>query len=204
LHSLATATARRITTLPFSTAPERSHIKSRPPHYQLFIRLYNNTRAHLQTRLRSLKERQTELGVASQNTTSPHAHQISDLSRQIIHNGSRARTSRGQEPYAGRRARAQSYVKFFDAPTYARPLTNHARVTDEILVERRCLGQTELKVKPGQVGTSNATKPDNLGVLDYAHLRVPLPSDLSSSGIFTKGSNRKYPEAYFLMVRARA
>lgn len=71
----------------------------------------------------------------------------------------------------------------------------------EILVERRCLGQTELKVKPGQVGTTNATKPDNLGVLDYAHLRVPLPSDLSSSGIFTKGPNRKYPEAYFLMVR---
>ncbi|KAK6433830.1 hypothetical protein LTR95_009995, partial [Oleoguttula sp. CCFEE 5521] len=69
----------------------------------------------------------------------------------------------------------------------------------EILVERRCLGQTELKVKPGQVNTSNATKPDNLGVLDYAHLRVPLPSDLSSSGIFAKGSNRKYPDAYFLM-----
>ncbi|OQO05651.1 hypothetical protein B0A48_09743 [Cryoendolithus antarcticus] len=72
----------------------------------------------------------------------------------------------------------------------------------EILVERRCLGQTELKVKPGQVNTSNATKPDNLGVLDYAHLRVPLPSDLSSSGIFAKGSNRKYPDAYFLMRRS--
>lgn len=72
----------------------------------------------------------------------------------------------------------------------------------EILVERRCLGQTELKVKPGQMGTSNATKPENLGVLDYAHLRVPLPSDLSSSGIFIKGPNRKYPEAYFLMRRS--
>lgn len=89
----------------------------------------------------------------------------------------------------------------FDAPTSARPFTDCARITDEILVERRCLGQTELKVKPGQIGTSNATKPDNLGVLDYAHLRVPLPSDLSSSGIFIKGPNRKYPEAYFLMVR---
>jgi len=55
-------------------------------------------------------------------------------------------------------------------------------------------------VKPGQVGTSNATKPDNLGVLDYAHLRVPLPKDLGNSGIFTKGPGRKYPEAYFLMV----
>jgi hypothetical protein len=88
-----------------------------------------------------------------------------------------------------------------DAPTTARLFANDARITDEILVERRCLGQTELKVKPGQIGTSNATKPDNLGVLDYAHLRVPLPSDLSSSGIFIKGPNRKYPEAYFLMVR---
>ena len=78
---------------------------------------------------------------------------------------------------------------------------NHRRLADEILVERRCLGQTELKVKPGQVGTSNATKPDNLGVLDYAHLRVPLPKDLNGSGIFLKQSNRKWPESYFLMVR---
>nr|POE71966.1 hypothetical protein CFP56_11842 [Quercus suber] len=70
----------------------------------------------------------------------------------------------------------------------------------EILVERRCLGQTELKVKPGQIGTSNATKKENLGVLDYAHLRAPLPKDLTGSGIFAKGSNRKYPEAYFLMA----
>ncbi|KAI5363309.1 putative bouquet formation protein [Septoria linicola] len=72
----------------------------------------------------------------------------------------------------------------------------------EILVERRCLGQTELKVKPGQVGTSNATKLENLGVLDYAHLRVPLPKDLTGSGIFLRGTNRKWPEAYFLMRRS--
>lgn len=77
----------------------------------------------------------------------------------------------------------------------------NSRIADEILVERRCLGQTELKVKPGQVGTSNATKAENLGVLDYAHLRVPLPKDLTGSGIFQKGANRKWPEAYFLMVR---
>lgn len=79
--------------------------------------------------------------------------------------------------------------------------TDGWRDTDEILVERRCLGQTELKVKAGQVGTSNATKLENLGVLDYAHLRAPLPKDLSGSGIFAKGANRKWPEAYFLMVR---
>ncbi|KAF2217348.1 hypothetical protein CERZMDRAFT_116312 [Cercospora zeae-maydis SCOH1-5] len=72
----------------------------------------------------------------------------------------------------------------------------------ESLVERRCLGQTELKVKPGQVGTSNATKLENLGVLDYAHLRVPLPKDLTGSGIFSRGSNRRFPEAYFLMRRS--
>ena len=78
---------------------------------------------------------------------------------------------------------------------------NFCRISDENLVERRCLGQTELKVKPGQVGTTNATKPDNLGVLDYAHLRVPLPRDLSNSGIFVRQANRKWPEAYFLMVR---
>ena len=76
-----------------------------------------------------------------------------------------------------------------------------SRDPDEILVERRCLGQTELKVKPGHVGTTSATKPDNLGVLDYAHLRVPLPKDLGSSGIFSRGANKKFPEAYFLMVR---
>lgn len=78
---------------------------------------------------------------------------------------------------------------------------DYCRIVDEILVERRCLGQTELKVKPGQVGTSNATKPGNLGTLDYAHLRVPLPRDLTNSGIFIKQSNRKWPESYFLMVR---
>lgn len=65
------------------------------------------------------------------------------------------------------------------------------------------MGQTELKVKPGQVGTSNATKLENLGVLDYAHLRVPLPKDLTGSGIFARQPNRKWPEAYFLMVRRR-
>lgn len=83
--------------------------------------------------------------------------------------------------------------------TIRRELTYRV-LPDEILVERRCLGRTELKVKPGQVGTSNATKPDNLGVLDYAHLRVPLPKDLGASGIFSRGSNRKFPESYFLMV----
>ncbi|GAB1734905.1 hypothetical protein NU195Hw_g1376t1 [Hortaea werneckii] len=88
-------------------------------------------------------------------------------------------------------------------PENRNPLLEGERApAHEILVERRCLGRTELKVKPGQVGTSNATKPDNLGVLDYAHLRVPLPKDLGASGIFSRGSNRKFPESYFLMRRS--
>jgi len=88
-------------------------------------------------------------------------------------------------------------------PERRNPLLEEERApSHEILVERRCLGQTELKVKPGQVGTSNATKIENLGTLDYAHLRVPLPKDLAGSGIFVKGSNRKWPEAYFLMRRS--
>ncbi|KAI9827190.1 MAG: hypothetical protein M1832_005327 [Thelocarpon impressellum] len=66
------------------------------------------------------------------------------------------------------------------------------------LVERRRLGQTNLAVKPGQIGTSNATKPENLGVFDYAHLRAPLPKDLHGSGIFVS----QIPESYFLMRRS--
>lgn len=69
------------------------------------------------------------------------------------------------------------------------------------LVGRRRLGQTELTVNPGQIGTSNATKIQNLGKFDYAHLRVPLPKDLKGSGIFGGGRNQSAPEAYFLMVR---
>ncbi len=71
---------------------------------------------------------------------------------------------------------------------------------DEILVERRRLGQTTLAVKPGQVGTSNATKPENLGTFDYAHLRVPLPKDLKGSEIFAPQQGQPHPESYFLMV----
>ncbi|KAF2229661.1 hypothetical protein EV356DRAFT_493417 [Viridothelium virens] len=72
----------------------------------------------------------------------------------------------------------------------------------EILVERRRLGSTNLDVKPGQVGVANATRKENLGVFDYAHLRVPLPADLKGTGIFQLQANRKFPEAYFLMRRS--
>lgn len=72
--------------------------------------------------------------------------------------------------------------------------------TDAELVKKRRLGQTKLEVKPGQVGTNNATKPENLGLFDYAHLRAPLPKDLEDSEIFMAHSHQSTPEAYFLMV----
>jgi len=71
----------------------------------------------------------------------------------------------------------------------------------EILIERRRLGQTDLHVKPGQVGLNNATKAENLGIFDYAHLRVPLPPNLKGSGIFAAQKASPFPESYFLMVR---
>ena len=74
-------------------------------------------------------------------------------------------------------------------------------ITDDELLARRRLGQTNLSVKPAQIGTSNATKPENLGVFEYAHLRAPLPKDLEGSEIFPSHSPQQQPESYFLMVR---
>ncbi|KAH6613969.1 apses transcription factor-like protein [Boeremia exigua] len=71
----------------------------------------------------------------------------------------------------------------------------------EILIERRRLGQTNLGTKTGVTGVTSATKPQNSGLFDYAHLRVPLPKDLSGSEIFMPGSNG-YPVSYFLMRRS--
>lgn len=76
------------------------------------------------------------------------------------------------------------------APTY-----------DELLARRR-LGQTNLSVKPAQIGTSNATKPENLGVFEYAHLRAPLPKDLEGSEIFPPHP-QQHPDSYFLMRRSK-
>ncbi|KIW21212.1 hypothetical protein PV08_01792 [Exophiala spinifera] len=73
---------------------------------------------------------------------------------------------------------------------------------DELLGRRR-LGKTKLTVKPGQIGTSNATKAENLGPFEYAHLRAPLPDDLSGSEIFAPQNGQAAPETYFLMRRSK-
>ncbi|KAJ9360672.1 hypothetical protein DTO027B9_1066 [Paecilomyces variotii] len=73
----------------------------------------------------------------------------------------------------------------------------------EELLGRRRLGKTNLSVKPAQIGTSNATKPENLGPFEYAHLRAPLPEDLSGSEIFPSHNPTQHPVTYFLMRRSK-
>ncbi|KAJ5488893.1 hypothetical protein N7539_003783 [Penicillium diatomitis] len=73
----------------------------------------------------------------------------------------------------------------------------------EDLLARRRLGKTNLSVKATQIGTSNATKPENLGLFEYAHLRAPLPRDLQGSGIFPSHTPAQHPDVYFLMRRSK-
>ncbi|PKY03664.1 apses transcription factor [Aspergillus campestris IBT 28561] len=73
---------------------------------------------------------------------------------------------------------------------------------EELLMRRR-LGKTNLAVKATQIGTSNATRPENLGPFEYAHLRAPLPKDLKGSEIFPSHAPAQHPETYFLMRRSK-
>ena len=70
------------------------------------------------------------------------------------------------------------------------------------LVDDRRLGRTNLSVSVGLVGTSNATKKENLGLFDYAHLKVPFPSDFKGSEIHPHTAKHSTPTSYFLMVWA--
>ncbi|KAJ5654102.1 hypothetical protein N7490_001105 [Penicillium lividum] len=81
-------------------------------------------------------------------------------------------------------------------------LSDAAPAYEELLARRR-LGKTNLSVKSNQVGTSNATKPENLGLFEYAHLRAPLPKDLKGSEIFPSHNSQQHPETYFLMRRSK-
>lgn len=78
------------------------------------------------------------------------------------------------------------------------------RVADDELLARRRLGKTHLAVKREQVGSSNATKPENLGPFEYAHLRAPLPKDLKGSEIFPSHAPSQHPDTYFLMVSVQS
>lgn len=70
------------------------------------------------------------------------------------------------------------------------------------MLERRRLGRTKLSVKANLVGTSNATAKENLGPVEYAHLRAPLPENLTGSEIFTPQAGQPHPTSYFFMVCA--
>lgn len=71
---------------------------------------------------------------------------------------------------------------------------------DEELLDRRRLGRTRLTVNSAKIGTSNATKQENLGPVEYAHLRAPLPDNLTDSEIFAPQAGQPHPTTYFLMV----
>ncbi|KAI9889624.1 MAG: hypothetical protein M1814_005132 [Vezdaea aestivalis] len=88
-------------------------------------------------------------------------------------------------------------------PKEFNPLLTEAPPAVAELSERRRLGQTILAVSAIKVGAVNATKPENLGRFDYAHLRAPLPKNLQGSDIFKAASpNQPPPESYFLMRRS--
>ncbi|KAL9596470.1 MAG: hypothetical protein Q9219_005776 [cf. Caloplaca sp. 3 TL-2023] len=87
-------------------------------------------------------------------------------------------------------------------PTTVNPqLTPERTPEHHRLINERKLGQTNLSVKTVQVGTSNATKKENLGILNYVYLKIPFPADFGGSEIHPHIANHGPPTSYFLMRR---
>ncbi|KAL8753223.1 MAG: hypothetical protein Q9199_005192 [Rusavskia elegans] len=88
-------------------------------------------------------------------------------------------------------------------PDRVNPLV-HPNLTPEAsaLIRERRLGQTDLSVRAGAVGTSNATKRENLGLFNYAHLKVPFPESFKGSEIHPHHPKHGPPTSYFLMRRS--
>ncbi|KAJ5673196.1 hypothetical protein N7507_002323 [Penicillium longicatenatum] len=79
-------------------------------------------------------------------------------------------------------------------------LADAAPAYEDLLALRR-LGRTKLSVKPELL--CNASRPENLELFEYAHLRAPLPEDLEGSEIFPFDISRPPRTTCFLMRRSK-
>ncbi|KAL8972828.1 MAG: hypothetical protein Q9197_002613 [Variospora fuerteventurae] len=88
-------------------------------------------------------------------------------------------------------------------PALLNPELTPERTADYLrLVSERRLGQTNLAVRTNQIGTSNATRKENLGLLDYAYLKIPFPENFKGSDIHPHTAKHGPPTSYFLMRRS--
>ena len=147
----------------------------------------------------------TRLRIWRSQTVTPSTHRLPLLRVFVVANcRSRLKSAAKCDHYQRRGIRWSRQTRLLAVRSLVRPfapfITDNCELDDELLNRRR-LGKTKLQVKPGQVGTSNATKAENLGPFEYAHLRAPLPDNLKGSEIFPSHQTQPPPETYFLMVR---